>query len=309
MKLRVLWELLKETAAEWWKHNPQRLGASLAFYTMLSAAPLLVIVTAIAGFAFGRQAAQGELVGQIRDLIGREGADAVQTMLANAYQPTTGVLATVISLIVLLVGATGVFAELQDALNTIWDVQPKPNAGIWAMVKSRFLTFAMVLAVGFLLLVLLVVSAAVTALDEWIGDGGSPVLWRGLSLLVSLGVITLLFALIYKILPDIDLAWRDVWVGALVTAVLFTLGKLLIGLYLGSSSMSTAYGAAGSLAVFLIWIYYSAQIFYFGAACTRVYSRRFRLRASPAMEESTARSEEVGPRQGAESAREAQPAS
>jgi membrane protein len=280
MKLKESWGMLKETASEWWSHNAQRLGAALAFYTMLSTAPLLVIATYIAGMAFGKQAAQGELVRQMRDLLGPQGAEAVQTMLANAYHPTTGIWATIVSVVVLLVGATGVFAELQDALNTIWGVPPRPGGGVWAVVKSRFLTFAMVLAVGFLLLVLLVVSAAVTALSDWFDDLGSPLLWHGVSLLVSLGIATLLFALIYKILPDVDLGWLDVLVGAALTAVLFSLGKFLIGLYLGSSGMGTAYGAAGSLAVFLIWIYYSAQIFYFGAEFTKVYACRCRGRST-----------------------------
>jgi membrane protein len=293
MNIKVVWELVRDTASEWWRHNAPRLGASLAFYTMLSAAPLLVIVTYIASMAFGEQAAKGQIVHEFGGMIGREGAQIVQTMLANAYHPTAGIWASIIGLVVLLVGATGVFAELQDALNTIWDVQPKPSAGIWAAVKSRILTFALVLVIGFLLLVLLVISATLTAVSDWLGQSGPAPLWHTLDPLGSLVVITLLFAAIYKILPDADLAWRDVWIGAALTAVLFTLGKYLIGLYLGSSGMSTTYGAAGSLAVFLIWIYYSAQIFYFGAEFTQVYARRFHPRPATRTENAASQGTEA----------------
>jgi len=288
MNIKVVWELLRDTASEWWRHNAPRLGASLAFYTMLSAAPLLVIATYIAGMAWGKQAAEGQLAGQFRELMGPDGAQLVQTLLANAYHPTAGIWATIVGVVVLLLGATGVFAELQDALNTIWDVQPKPSAGFWASVKSRVLTFAMVLVIGFLLLVLLVVSAALSAVSTWLGHAGPAALWHALDLLGSLAVITLLFAMIYKILPDIDLAWRDVWVGAALTAVLFTMGKYLIGLYLGSSGTSSTYGPAGSLAVFIIWIYYSAQIFYFGAEFTKVYARRYHPQSASSAEKAGA---------------------
>jgi membrane protein len=272
---KVVWELFRDTAAAWWKHSAQRLGASLAFYTMLSAAPLLVIATAIAGFAYGKEAAEGKLVGDIRAMVGRDGAEVVQTMLAHAGEPTRGILATIVSLVVLLVGATGVFLELQAALNTIWEVKPKPSAGFLAGLRGHFAAFAMVLVIGFLLLVLVIASATLNALDNLLGPAAPERLWHNLDLLVSLAVITLLFALIFKVLPEARLRWRDVWVGAALTAGLFTLGKYLIGLYLGSSGMGTAYGAAGSLAVFLIWIYYSAQIFFFGAEFTHVYAQRF----------------------------------
>ncbi|MCC6418678.1 MAG: YihY/virulence factor BrkB family protein [Gemmataceae bacterium] len=274
-KLKVLWDVLKQTASEWSNDNAPRLGASLAFYTMLSLAPLLVVVVASAGMAFGEEAARGELVNQIESMIGPEGASAVQTMLANAYQPTVGIWATSISVVVLLVGATGVFVELKDSLNIIWDVPPRQTSGVWNMIKSRLLSFAMVLGIGFLLLISLVLSAVLAAVSNFFGGAGPAGLWRALELVVSFGVLTLLFAMIYKFLPDVQITWGDVWVGAALTAALFTLGKYLIGLYLGSSSFDSTYGAAGSLAVFLIWVYYSAQIVFFGAELTEVYANRF----------------------------------
>ncbi|MBI1914821.1 MAG: YihY/virulence factor BrkB family protein [Planctomycetes bacterium] len=276
MNLAETWELLRDTAKEWWDDNAPRLGASLAFYTLLSLAPLLVVVTAIAGLTFGKEAAEGQLVAQLRDLVGPQGAQAIQTLLVNAQEPTTGVLATLVSLVMLLLGATGVFSELQDALNIVWEVEAQRPSGLWAAIRDRFLSFVMVLAIGFLLLVSLVASAALTALGNYAG-GLLPDSGRWLRVAdfgVSFAVITLLFALLYKVLPDAKVAWRDVWVGAAVTALLFTVGKFLIGLYLGSSSIGSAYGAAGSLAVFLVWVYYSAQILFLGAEFTQVYAQR-----------------------------------
>ena len=277
MSLKTIWELLRDTVTEWWEDNAPRLGAALAFYTLLSLAPLLVVVTAIAGVTFGKSAAEGQLVAEIQDLVGPRGAEAIQTLLANAHEPTTGLVATVVSLVVLLLGATGVFAELQDALNIVWEVESQRPSGVWAAIKDRFLSFVMVLGIGFLLLVSLVASAALAALGRFAG-GHWPQLAPGLhaaELAVSLAVFTVLFAAIYKVLPDAKIAWGDVWVGAAVTALLFTLGKYLIGLYLGTSSVGSAYGAAGSLAVFLVWVYYSAQVLFFGAEFTQVYANRY----------------------------------
>jgi len=272
MKLGNFWCLIKETVSKWWEDNVPRLGAALAFYTMLSTAPLLVIITTVAGLAFGPDAAQGRLVEEMQDLIGEEGAQAVQTMLANAYHPTAGITASIISIVVLLVGATGVFAELQSSLNLIWKAPERKGNGILAALKDRLLSFLMILGVGFLLMVSLVVSAGLTAVSQWLGGAEPHLLWAALDLAVSLSVFTILFAMIYRFLPDVHIPWGDVWVGAGLTAVLFTVGKFLIGLYLGTAGMGTTYGAAGSLAVFLVWVYYSSQIVFFGAEFTYVYA-------------------------------------
>jgi membrane protein len=275
MKLTTVWGLLKQAGSEWVADNAMRLGASLAYYTMLSVAPLLVVITAIGGLAFGPEAARGQLVHEMKDMVGTEGAQAVQTMVAHAYEPTTGVIASVIGLVVLLLGATGVFVELQDSFNTIWGVQCQAPSGIWGFIRTRLLSFLMILAVGFLLLVSLVISAGLTALGTYF-DGLNPaILWHAVNFLVSLGVITVLFAVMFKFLPDVHIGWKDVWVGAALTAVLFTIGKFLIGLYLGSSGLGSAYGAAGSLAVFLVWVYYSALILFYGAEFTQVYATRY----------------------------------
>jgi membrane protein len=274
MKGTAAWELLRDTAGEWWADNAPRLGAAVAFYTMLSLAPLLVVVTAAAGFLFGEEAVRGELFHQMKDYVGADGAAMVQSLLANAHQTGSGVGATVISVVVLLVGATGIFTELQDALNVVWNVEPgKQSGGILGVIKDRLLSFLMVLLIGGLLLALVVVGAGLAAVQNLAGDllpGG----WlRVADLAVSVGMLTLLFAVLFKTLPDVEMSWKNVWIGALVTAVLFTLGKFLIGLYLGFSSVGSSYGAAGSLAVFLVWVYYSAQVFFFGAEFTQVYAR------------------------------------
>jgi membrane protein len=272
MKRVAVWELVKSTASEWVADNCMRLGASLAFYTMLSIAPLLVIVTAIAGFVFGPDAARGGLVHELTELVGPEAAQALQTMLAHAYQPTAGVIATVIGVTILVLGAVGVFVELQDALNFIWGAQSQAPSGLWGFIRTRLLSFLMILVIGFLLLASLVVSTALTALGNYLGGHDPTLLFQVINQAVSLGVTALLFALIFKFLPDVHVAWRDVWIGALLTAGLFTLGKYLIGLYLGSTGVASTYGAVGSLAVLLIWVYYSGQILYFGAEFTQVYA-------------------------------------
>jgi membrane protein len=252
------------------------MGAALAFYSILSIAPLLVIAVTLAALAFGREAAQGQLLAELRGLVGVEGAAAVGELLAHAQQPTQGILATSLALITLLVGASGVFGELQDAMNMIWKVPPAPGMGVWAFFRQRFLSFAMVLGTGFLLLVSLVLSAVIAGLGQFL-SGQVPALEPMLQLsstLVTWIVVTLLFAMIFKLLPDTFVAWRDVWAGALLTALLFTIGKTLIALYLGKSGLASAYGAAGSLVVLVVWIYYSAQILLFGAELTYAISRR-----------------------------------
>jgi len=276
--------LLKQTASEWSEDKAPRLGAALAFYSVLSIAPLVVIVLAIAGLVFGAEAARGELVAQIEGMVGRDGARAIEEMIANAQRPSRGILATVLGAVTLLLGASGVFGQLQDALNTIWEVEPKSGRGLWGFIKDRFLSFTMVLGTGFLLLVSLVISAGLHMVGEYM-SGLMPAaewIWQIANFMISFSIITLLFALIFKIVPDAKVAWRDVWVGAALTAALFTAGKFVLGWYLGRGTVGSAYGAAGSLVVLLVWIYYSAQILFFGAEFTQVYAKRRGAQIVPA---------------------------
>ena len=283
MKARDLGWILNRTVAGWWNDNVPRLGASLAYYTLFALAPILIVAITIAGFFFGAEAVQREVTGQISGLVGQDGAEAVQAMLVAASQRSGNGVATAIGILTFFLGATGAFLELQTALNGIWRVKPKPDAGINDMLVQRLLSFGLVIGVGFLLLVSLLVSAALSALNSYIGRLVPDVamLWQGVNTLVSLGVVTLLFAMIYQFLPDVDLRLRDVWVGALVTAGLFNIGKFLIGLYLGTSGVATTYGAAGSVVVLLIWVYYSSQIVLLGAEFTRAYVERFGGRPVP----------------------------
>ena len=284
MKPKVIVELLKETFHEWQEDKASRLAAALAYYTAFSIAPLIIIAIAIAAVVFGEEAARGGIDDQLRGLIGQQGATAVQEMIKNSSKPAEGTIATIISVVLLLFGASGVFGQLQDSLNTIWEVAPKPGRGIMGFIKDRFLSFAMVLGIGFLLLVSLLLSAILAALSNFLG-GMMPslsVLWGILNFLISFGVITVLFALIYRVLPDAKIAWGDVWTGAIITALLFTIGKSLIGLYLGNSSVGSTYGAAGSFVVFLLWVNYSAQILFFGAEFTQVYANKYGSRIVPA---------------------------
>lgn len=279
MNLKAIWRLLKETFEEWNKDKASRLAASLAYYTVFSLAPLLILVIAIAGIVLGDDAARGEISRQMQGLVGADGANFIESAINNANQPGSdaGIVASIISIVVLLFGATGVFTELQDSLNTVWEVAPKPNLGFWQFIRNRVLSFGMVLGIAFLLLVSLVVSAVLSGLNTYMSSllPGVDSLWQLVNLGVSLAIITLLFGMMFKVLPDAKIHWSDVWVGALLTALLFTLGKFLIGLYLGNSSFSSSYGAAGSLVVVLAWVYYSAQILFFGAEFTQVYARRY----------------------------------
>jgi membrane protein len=273
--VRTLWELLERAAIKWNADDCLTLGAALAYYTVFSLAPILVIVIAVAGAVFGPEAAQGEIVGQIQGRVGEEGATAIQSLIESASRQGAGPRATIIGLLVLLFGSTSAFSQLQSALNTIWEVPPRVHAGLWAMVRARFLSFAAVLGTGFLLSVSLVLSAAVAAFGRF-GWGWMPGIGRVLALadfLGSLLVHTLLFAMIFKLLPDVTIRWRDVWLGAAVTAGLFSVGKLVIGLYLGTSEVGAAYGAAGWVILVLAWVYYSAQIVLFGAEFTRAHQR------------------------------------
>ena len=273
--MKRYFDLFKQAFTEFGEDKAQRLGAALAYYTIFSLAPLLLIAIAIAGVVFGREAAQGEIFSQLRGVLGEQAASGVQEMVKSAAKPKTGTLATVVGIVTLLFGAAGVFGQLKDALNTIWNVEPKKKSGILGLLKDRFLSFAMVLGTGFLLLVSLVIDSAVAAAGHFIGDRlpGGETLWQGVQLIVSLAVVTLLFALIFRFLPDIHPTWRDVWFGAVFTAVLFVVGKFALGLYLGKSAVGSSYGAAGSLVVLLLWVYYSAQILFFGAEFTQVYAR------------------------------------
>jgi membrane protein len=267
------WELLKDTGASWSNHDAQRLGAALAYYTVFAIAPLFIIVLAVAGLVFGEDAARHRLFNELRTLVGDQGGRAVEAIVAAGNRPKTGTLATVIAGVTLLIGAAGVFVQLQGALNTVWDLRREPGKAVRRFIKLRLLSFAMVLAIGFLLLVSLVISAALTAVQAYMSHLlPQQALWQIVNTAFSLVVVTLLFAMIFKVLPDARIAWRDVWIGALLTAVLFSLGKFLLGLYLGRSSLTSVYGAAGSLVVLLIWVYYSSQILLFGAEFTRLYA-------------------------------------
>lgn len=265
-KKASVWSLLSEAASRWVDDKCPRLGAALAYYTAFSLAPLLVIAVAVAGFVFGREAATGHLYGQIENMVGKQGAGAVQAMVANSANLGSGIAATAVGLAVLLLGAIGLFGELQDSINSVWGVRPKPGRGWRGFLRDRLLSFSMVLGSAFLLLVSLVVSAILAPLANFLGHAAH--------MAVSFLVITLLFAMIFRYLPDALIAWRDVWLGAAITSLLFALGKTLIGLYLGRSAVGSTFGAAGSLAVLLIWLYYSAQIFLFGAELTRTFAER-----------------------------------
>jgi membrane protein len=274
--MKRYFNLFKQTFSEFGEDKAQRLGAALAYYTIFSLAPLLLIAIAIAGLVFGRDAAQGQIFGQLRGVLGPKSAEMVQEMVKSAAKPKSGTIATVVGIVTLLFGAAGVFGQLKDAMNTIWNVEPKKKGGIMTLIKDRFLSFAMVFGTGFLLLVSLVLDSAVAAAGHFVGDRlpGGEALWQGVQLIVSLGVVALLFALIFRFLPDVHPTWRDVWFGAIFTAVLFVGGKFGLGVYLGKSAVGSSYGAAGSLVVVLLWVYYSAQILFFGAEFTQVYARK-----------------------------------
>ncbi|HYI95115.1 MAG TPA: YihY/virulence factor BrkB family protein [Bryobacteraceae bacterium] len=277
---KELSNLIGEATTNWMEHNVPRLSASVAFYTLLSLAPLLIIVIAIGGAAFGREAAQGHLVWQIQDLIGRDGAETVQTLLKGANRPATGTWATLFGLLTLFYGAGTVVAELRDALNIIWCAPPSKTSGlntILSMILDRTVAAAFVLGIGFLLLISLAVNAALSAIGDRVASSLplTPWLFKTLDFLITYVVIAILFALMYKFVPNVDIEWRDVILGALLTSLLFGLGKTLIGIYLGTAGIASTYGAAGSLVVVLIWVYYSAQIFFLGAEFTRAYAQLY----------------------------------
>jgi membrane protein len=277
MRVKTIFSLLKETFQEWNNDNASVLAASLAYYTIFSIAPVLIIAIAIAGAIFGEDAARGEIVAQIQGLVGKDGAEVIETAIQNSRQAEARGIASLISIGLLLFGASGVFVQLQDALNQIWNVKPKPEKGAMNFIRKRLLSFSAVLGIGFLLLVSLVISALLAAFSHYLGGFVQDVSVIGqiLNFAISFGFIALLFAFMFKYLPDVRITWADVRVGAIITALLFTIGKYALGLYLGTGSLGSTYGAAGSLVVVLIWVYYSAQILFFGAEFTQVYARRY----------------------------------
>jgi len=266
MNLRQLWRLVMRAVTAWSDDYASSMGAALAYYALFSIAPLLLIVIGVAGFFFGAEAARGELFQQISGLVGPDAAHAVEGLVANARKPESGILAMVTGAVLLVMGASTVFGELQNALDRIWRAPQQAQAkGWWTLIRTRLASFGMILAIAFLLMVSLVASALVAALGKWWGL--HLVDW-----LLSFALMTVLFAAIYKVIPRVHIAWRDVWTGAAVTAALFAVGKVLIGLYLGKSSVASAFGAAGSLVVLMVWVYYSSQVFLLGAEFTRVYA-------------------------------------
>lgn len=286
MRANEYWQIVKETAGDWIEDKVPRMGAALAYYSAFSVAPLLLIAVSIAGMLWfgGEQGARDEVRVQLEQAVGDpKTAGYIVDIMGKAQANGGGLFSTLAGLAVLLFGASGVFVELQDSLNSIWKVKPKPGAGVRGFIRERLLSFTVVLGTGFLLLVSLILTAVVHKLSSWLGEhtGGLAWFWSILNLVVSFGLVTLLFAMIYKILPDAKIGWRDVWVGALSTAALFTLGKYLIGLYLARGAVASAYGAAGALIVFLAWVFYSSQILLFGAEFTRVYVRHSGSRVLP----------------------------
>jgi membrane protein len=275
--MRAAWALIRDSVLEWVNDRASRKGAALAFYTVFSLAPILVLAIAIAGFFFGEDAARGEIFTQVRELLGPEGARAVQALIQNANRPEAGALATLVGFVTLLVGATTALAELKDGLDQIWHAPPERTSGFWYFLRKRLLSVGLILSLGFLLLVSLVLSAVLAAISRTWGpqEMTTAMVLQALNALFSFGLVVLLFAMIYKILPAVSIAWRDVIVGAVVTAALFSVGKIMIGLYLGNSAVASTYGAAGSIILVLIWVYYSTQIFLLGAEFTKVYAYRY----------------------------------
>lgn len=276
--------LVKKTIKEWSEDKAARLAAALAYYAAFSLAPMLVIAISVASLFFEQQTVQNLVIDQINGLAGDQGGELIATMLDTSRSTESNLLLGLIGVITLIMGATGVFGQIQDALNTMWEIAPKPGRGLIGMIKDRFLSFTMVVGVGFLLLISLVVSAALSGLENWGIEmfPGLEAIVIGINFVISFIIITVLFALVFKYVPDAEIAWKDVWFGASVTAALFTLGKFAIGLYLGNSSVAEQFGPAGSLMVLLLWVYYSAQISFFGAEFTQVYANTYGSRVRPA---------------------------
>jgi membrane protein len=268
--------VFKQTFKEFGEDKAPRLGAALAYYTIFSIGPLLLIAVAMAGIFLGREAAQGRISAELGKVLGSQMAESLEQMIQAAAKPKSGTVATIVGVVMLLLGASGLFAQLKDALNTIWNVEPKKASGVVGMIKERFLSMAMVLGIGFLLLITLVFDAAISAMGPLLERlvGGEAII-HVIQLVLSFAIATVLFAAIFRILPDLKIAWKDVWFGAIFTSFLFVIGKWALGLYLGKAAVGSAYGAAGSLVILLVWVYWSAQILFFGAEFTQVYARTF----------------------------------
>lgn len=271
------WRLLKETFKEWSEDKSSRLAAALAYYTVFSLAPLLMIVIVVISFIFGDES-KSVVIDQFQSLVGQEGAKTIQAAIENTSKSQDGgTIASIFSAAALIFGASGVFTQLQGALNTVWEVEAKPGKGIWGFLRQRFLSFGMILGVCFVLMVSLVVSAGLAGFSSYLNQlapGLGPI-GQILNLAISFGVFTLLFALIYKFLPDVKITWKDVWIGSVITALMFAIGKFTLGVYIGNGNVGSTYGAAGSIIVLLVWVYYSAQILFFGAEFTQVYAKKY----------------------------------
>lgn len=283
-KLQAAWQLLKLTFVEWWSDNPFELAAALAFYTIFSIAPVLLIAVGVASFFLAPETATNRIVGELQNLVGPQGAQAVRQVIESSRGFGKGIWAVSVGIVMVIVGATAVFGQLQSTLDHIWDVKSKPDRSvIGSLVVDRLRSFSIAICVGFLLLVSLVISAILTALQDYLNNWmpGMPWFWQTANVIASFAVIAILFAMIYKFLPDVRISWKDVWIGAAVTALLFTGGKYLIGIYLGHTATASAFGAAGSLVVLLFWVYYSSLIVFFGAEFTQVYARRYGSKIRP----------------------------
>ncbi len=283
MNLNTIWSLLKETFNEWQHDKVPILAAALSYYMIFSIAPILILVIAVVGFIVGEQIAQEEVFAQLESFFGSENAASIRTVLQNQFSPSSNITATIIAVVTILFGATTVFAQLKQALNLIWGVEPKPGRGVKSFIQTRILSILMVLGIGFVLLLSLIISSVLSGATTWLEKllFIPSFVWSLVDLVISLSLTTLLFGQIYRVLPDVRIAWKDVAVGAGITAVLFTIGKSLISLYLGNSSIGSAYGAAGSFVIVLVWIFYSTQIFLFGAEFTQVWSRRYGSQIRP----------------------------
>jgi membrane protein len=269
------WDLLKQAMSRWLEHKDARIGAALAYYSVFSLGPLIVIAIAVAGLAFGQDAVRGEVTGGLRGLLGESGAKGVEAMLEGANRPREGIIATVIGIATLLFAAVGVVVQLKDAMNTVWDVETPPGAGVWRFIRTYLFSLAGVLALGFLLLISMLVSTMLAAAGKYLAPYLPEALMQIVGFAVSFVVISLLFAMMFKWMPDADVQWRDVWIGAVLTAALFEIGKFLISFYIGKQGLESTYGAAASIVVVLIWVYYSAQIVLMGAEFTNAYARRY----------------------------------
>lgn len=278
IKLKTIWSLIIETYNQLLDDKGFKMAAALSYYAAFSLGPLLIIIISVAGFFFSQEAATGEIMRQMDDLMGRDGAEMVQTIIKGAASSTsTGIFATAISVILLVLGSIGVFMELQESLNVIWGVELKPGRGIWGFIKGRLISFSMVVASGFILLISLLVTSVITILSNYFSNilGVAVPMAQVMNIIASFVIIMAVFALMFKYLPDVVIEWKYVWLGAGITSLLFSIGKYLIGLYLGNTSFSSTYGASASLAVLFIWIYYSGIILFFGAEFTQVYRRKF----------------------------------